>query len=103
MIGRFGTRTRVPLLVRLLLKPSAARQAVHGEFQGLTIQYLGPDEKLIMPRKAPNFSLTLSEGNPILENWRDRTRPPSVTAIPAPHSHPTCGIPPNTSPSPHLR
>jgi hypothetical protein len=50
------------------------KQAVHGEFQGLTIQYLGPDEKLIMPRKAPNFSLTLSEVNPMLEKWGYRTR-----------------------------
>ncbi len=45
------------------------KQAVHGALQGLTIQYLGPDEKLMMPRKGPNYSLTLSEVNPMLEKW----------------------------------
>ena len=46
------------------------REAVFGEFQGLTIQYLGPDEKLTRPRsERPNWSLTLSEVNPLLEKW----------------------------------
>jgi hypothetical protein len=33
------------------------------------MQYLGPDEKLMMPRKGPNYSLTFSEVNPMLEKW----------------------------------
>jgi hypothetical protein len=45
------------------------KREVHGVFQGLTIQYLGPDEKLMMPRKGPNYSLTLGEVNPMLEKW----------------------------------
>jgi hypothetical protein len=45
------------------------KQAAPGAFQGLTIQYLGPDEKLAMPKKGPNYSLTLGEVNPMLEKW----------------------------------
>jgi hypothetical protein len=43
------------------------KQAVPGEYQGLTINYSGSDEKLMMPRPRPNYSLTLSEVNPMLE------------------------------------
>jgi hypothetical protein len=43
------------------------KQAVHGAVSGLTIQYSGPDEKLMMPRPRPNYSLTLSEVSPMLE------------------------------------
>jgi len=45
------------------------KQAVFGEFQGLTIQYSGPEEKLMMPREGPNHGLTLNEVNPMLEKW----------------------------------
>jgi hypothetical protein len=45
------------------------KQAVPGEYQGLTIKYSGPDDKLMMPRPRPNYSLTLSEVNPLLEKW----------------------------------
>ena len=45
------------------------KQAVPGEYQGLTIKYSGPDENLMMPRPRPNYSLTLSEVNPMLEKW----------------------------------
>lgn len=46
------------------------REAVLGEFQGLTIQYFGPDQKLTRPRpERPNRSLTLAEVNPLLEQW----------------------------------
>ena len=46
------------------------KEAAHGAFQGFKIDYLGPDEKLMMPRpEAPNWSLTLAEVNPLLEKW----------------------------------
>jgi hypothetical protein len=46
------------------------REKVSDEFQGLTIQYLGPDEKLTRPKpERPNGSLTLAEINPLLEEW----------------------------------
>jgi hypothetical protein len=46
------------------------RQAVSGEFQGLTIQYRGPDEMLTKPGSdRPNWSLTLADVNPFLEEW----------------------------------
>ncbi len=45
------------------------KQASSGVFQGLTIQYLGPDEKLMTPPGRPNWSLTLAEVNPLLEKW----------------------------------
>ncbi len=49
------------------------KEAAHG-YQGLKIDYSGPDEKLneklMMPRpEAPNWSLTLAEVNPLLETW----------------------------------
>jgi hypothetical protein len=46
------------------------REKLDGEFRGLTIGYSGPDDKLTMPRaERPNWSLTLAEVNPLLEQW----------------------------------
>jgi hypothetical protein len=46
------------------------KEKLDEEFQGLTITYSGPDEKLTMPRpERPNWSLTLAEVNPLLEKW----------------------------------
>jgi hypothetical protein len=46
------------------------KEAAHGVFQGLTINYMGPDGKLMMPGpERPNWSLTLAEVNPLLEKW----------------------------------
>jgi hypothetical protein len=46
------------------------REAVFGAFQGLTIQYFGPDENLTTPRaERTNRSLTLAEVSPVLEKW----------------------------------
>jgi hypothetical protein len=46
------------------------KEKLHGEFQGLTIDYSGPDGKLTMLRpERPNWSLTLAEVSPFLEKW----------------------------------
>jgi hypothetical protein len=46
------------------------KEAVDGEFKGLTIDYTGSDDKLTMPRpERENWSLTLAEVNPFLEQW----------------------------------
>jgi hypothetical protein len=46
------------------------KEAVNGQLNGLTIQYSGPDQTLMMPRpERPNWSLTLGEVNPLLEKW----------------------------------
>jgi hypothetical protein len=43
------------------------KAAVLGEFQGLTIQYDGPDEDLMRPR--PNFNLSRQEVAPLMKSW----------------------------------
>jgi hypothetical protein len=46
------------------------KEATSDEFQGLTIDYSGPDEELAKLRSnRPNWSLTLAEVNPLLEKW----------------------------------
>ena len=45
------------------------REKGFGEFQGLTIDYNGPDETLMRPRPNSNFSLSLEEVEPLLKAW----------------------------------
>jgi hypothetical protein len=46
------------------------KEKTEGEFQGLTIQYAGPDHTLTIPRpERMNWSLTLAEVDPLLEKW----------------------------------
>jgi hypothetical protein len=51
------------------------KEAVFGQNQGLTIQYVGPDQRLMMPKpETPNYSLTLKEIGPLLEKWGFRNK-----------------------------
>jgi hypothetical protein len=46
------------------------KEKLDAEFQGLTIDYRGPNVNLMMPRPdRPNWSLTLAEVDPLLEQW----------------------------------
>ena len=46
------------------------KEAMHGAFQGLNIEYFGPDDKLVrMPKERPNFSLKLADVDPFLKQW----------------------------------